>query len=90
MLIGDIEMLNQVRKNAKFYPLFGCFSIEKKYIFLILEKQQYISKSIELIRTKNRILFFCVAKLIDVLPPQMADVNIDICRNSSNYCIYMV
>ena len=77
-------MLNKQRKNRYFLGFSGCFSIEKKYIFLILEKQQYISKSIELIRTKNRILFFCVAKLIDADALQMADANIGIRRYSSN------
>ena len=84
MLNERHKMLNKMPKNAYFYPFFGCFSIEKNYIFLILEKQQYISKSIELIRTKNRILFFCVAKLIDADALQIADVNIGIRRYSSN------
>ena len=77
-------MLNKQRKNRYFLGFSGCFFIKKKYIFLILEKQQYISKSIELIRTKNRILFFCVAKLIDADALQMADANVGIRRYSSN------
>ena len=84
MLNERHEMLNQVRKNAKIHPLVSCFSIEKNYIFLILEKQRYISKSIEIIRTKNRILFFVLAKLS--MSPQFRAIhaNIDIRRYSNN------
>ena len=84
MLNERHKMLNQVRKNTKFYPLLSCFSIEKNYIFLILEKQRYISKSIEIIRTKNRILFFVLAKLS--MSPQFraTRASIGIRRYSNN------
>ena len=61
-------MLNQVPENAYFQPFFCCFSTKKICVFLIPEKQPYIFQSRKLIRTKNRILFFCVAKRIDVNP----------------------
>ena len=51
-----------------FCHFFAVFPPKKICVFLIPEKQPYIFQSRKLIRTKNRILFFCVAKLIAVNP----------------------
>ena len=61
-------MLNTRRQNSRFLPFLGHIFYQKNWIFIILEQPRYSFKNKKNIRTKNRILIFCIDKITDVNP----------------------